>query len=149
MQCILMLYLDVYALLHTRQMYLLENSDRRIVINFCFLSSSEGFCGPCADAATPFGSGVFTTGATMAFTAAGTGVNSELGLGRVTHVGGGGGGGWTIIALTIGGGCIGGGGWFAAETTMFGDSVVGFAFFFSFAFFAAGPPPLFESSPPQ
>ena len=143
-----MLYLDVYALLHTRQMYLLENSDRRIVMNFCFLSSSDGFCGPCADAATPFGSGVFTTGATMAFTAAGTGVNSELG--RVTHVGGGGGGGgWTIIALTIGGGCIGGGGWFAAETTMFGDSVVGFAFFFSFAFFAAGPPPLFESSPPQ
>ena len=135
-----MLYLDVYALLQTRQMYLLENSDRRIVMNFCFLSSSDGFWGPRSEAMTPLDSGAFTTGATMAFTAAGTGVNSELG--KVTHVGGGG----TIIALTIGGGGIGGGGGF-------GDGVVavggGIAFFlFSFAFFAAGPPP-FEVSPPQ
>ena len=99
LQCILMLYRDVYALLHTRQMYLLENSDRRIVMNFCLLSSSDGFCGLCAAVAgLDAADGALRTGATMAFTAAGTGVNS--GVGSVTHVGGGG----TIIALTIAGG---------------------------------------------
>ena len=145
LQCILMLYLDVYALLHTRQMYLLENSDRRIVMNFCFLSSSDGFCGLCeAAAAGPEAAaaeGAFNTGATIAFTAAGTGVNS--GVGSVTQVGGGG----TIIALTI----VGGGG--IAEVGCCGREiggcvVAGLTFFFSFVFFAAGAPP-FEFSPPQ
>ena len=121
-------------------MYLLENSDRRIVMNFCFVSSSDGFCDLCAVAGGPDEeSGALTTGAMIAFTAAGTGVNSELG--RVTHVGGGG-GGCTIIALTIGGGGIGVG--------VVGRAAVcvGFAVLFSFALFGAGPPP-FEFSPPQ
>ena len=146
LQCILMLYRDVYALLHTRQMYLLENSDRRIVMNFCLLSSSDGFCGLFSAAAGPEAAtaadGAFRTGATMAFTAAGTGVNS--GVGSVTHVGGGG----TIIALTIaGGGCIVVVGCCGREIE--GCVVVaGLTFFFSFAFFVAGAPP-FEFSPPQ
>ena len=154
MQCILMLYLDVYALLQTRQTYLHENSDRRIVMNFSFLSSSDVFLGlfaadPDPDSATPLGSGAFTTGAMMAITAAGTGVDSAFG--RATHVGGAG----TIIALTIGGGAgsggsSGGGGF--AEATMFGASVVvsvGLAFLLRFAFFAVAVPPPFESSAPQ
>ena len=146
MQCILMLYRDVYALLHTRQMYLLENSDRRIVMNFCLLSSSDGFCGLFSAVAGPEAAtadGAFSTGATIAFTAAGTGVNS--GVGSVTHVGGGG----TIIALTIAGGGCG-----IAVAGCCGREIVGcvvvagLIFFFSFAFFAAGAPP-FEFSPPQ
>ena len=144
MQCILMLYRDVYALLHTRQMYLLENSDRRIVMNFCLLSSSDGFCGRFSAVAGPEAAtadGAFSTGATIAFTAAGTGVNS--GVGSVTHVGGGG----TIIALSIaGGGCIVVVGCCGREIV--GCVVAGLTFFFSFAFFAAGAPP-FEFSPPQ
>ena len=143
MQCILILYRDVYALLHTRQMYLLENSDRRIVMNFCLLSSSDGFCGLFSAVAGPEAAtadGAFSTGATIAFTAAGTGVNS--GVGSVTHVGGGG----TIIALTIAGG--GGIAVVGCGREIVGCVVAGLAFFFSLAFFGAGAPP-FEFSPPQ